>query len=361
MKKLALTVSLLSAVAVACSTGDGKPDGKSPLIDRGPYIQNTTRHEATICWRTTAPAPSIVHVTGAEDVNATTALETEHAVTLANLNEATSYTYRLEGDTKEHVFKTAPGPDAPFRAAVIGDSGEGTDEQMTIARRMEEETFDVFLHTGDIVYPHGGDSDYDRRFFPQYKNLLATHDFFPAVGNHDRHKPEEGAPYRRIFRMEPNNPERNKYYYSFTWGCAKFVSIESYALFKKPGPHMEWLEKELASNDRKWLVLMMHVPIYSTGNHGDSKELIAMLEPLIERYKVNLVLQGHDHLYERGVKSGVTYIVTGGGGASLYPVKTKHSWTAHTESAFHYVMLDFTKQAITGKMVRVDGKVADTF
>ncbi|MEZ0227023.1 MAG: metallophosphoesterase [Planctomycetota bacterium] len=360
MKRTALSLATLAFVAIACSSPDTRPDGK-PRVDRGPYIQNTTRHETTVCWRTTAPAPSLVHVTDQSDVTSTTALETEHFVTLANLKEGSSYTYKVDGEDAEHTFKTAPGPDGEFRALVIGDSGEDTKGQMDVAKLMEKESYDLFLHTGDIVYPHGEDENYDSKFFKQYNSMLGSHNFWAAVGNHDRHKPSNGEPYKRLFRQEANNPAKDKYYYSFTWGNAKFVSIESYAMFKKSGPHMAWLEQELASNDRKWLVLMMHVPIYSTGNHGDSAELVTQLVPLIQKYKVALVLQGHDHLYERGEKDGTRYIVTGGGGAGLYPVKQRHPWTAYTESSFHYVSLEFGKQAITGKMVRSNGSVGDTF
>ncbi len=361
MKKTALSLSLLAFVAIACSSTPGpRPDGK-PRVDRGPYIQNTTRHETTICWRTTDPAPSLVHVIGQPDVSANAILEKEHAVTISNLKEATSYTYKVDGEDGEHTFTTAPGPDAGFKAVVIGDSGEDTKGQMAVAKNMEKETFDLFLHTGDIVYPHGEDENYDSKFFKQYNSLIGSHNFWAAVGNHDRHKPSLGEPYKRLFKQVPNNPAKDPYYYSFTWGCAKFVSIESYTMFKKPGPHMTWLEQELASNDRALLVLMMHVPIYSTGNHGDSAELITQLVPLIQKYKVNLVLQGHDHLYERGEKDGTRYIVTGGGGAGLYPVKKKHEWTVYTESVYHHVFLDFSKQGVTGRMVRADGTVADTF
>src|SRR5581483_11834467 len=241
----------------------------------------------------------------------------------------------IDGDEKEHVLTTAPGPDASFKAIAIGDSGEGSPEQMALAERIEKEDFDIFLHTGDVVYPNGGDKDYDTRFFPQYDAILATHPFFPTIGNHDMHKPDLGEPYKRIFHMVPNNPERSKLYYSFEWGCAKFVAIESYALFKQPGPHQEWLEKELASNERRWLVLLMHVPPWTTGPHGDDVKLAAVLEPLIAKYHVAFLLCGHDHLYERGVKDGFAYVVTGGGGASLFPVEKEYSWTAPTESAFH--------------------------
>jgi predicted phosphodiesterase len=357
----ALPLSLAAAGVILAACTSGSSTGSAASLLRGPYLQATQPHATTICWRTKAPSPSVVHIVGGADVGPATSLEVDHAVTLSGLAEGHAYTYRIDGDEHDHAFSTAPGPEASFRALLFGDSGMGTREQGTLARRMEGESFDIILHAGDITYPGGRDDEYDRRFFPYYAAILATHPFFPAPGNHDLGEDNKAEVYKKIFHVEANNPERTRLYYSFEWGCAKVVSIESYLLFKTPGPHMDWLEHELAANDRPWLVLLMHVPMYSTGTHGDSVELARQIEPLVAKYKVRLVLAGHDHLYARGAKDGWTWVVSGGGGGKLYPVTYHHPFDACTESAFHYVLLDFSKDRIAEKMVRLDGSVGDSF
>lgn len=333
-------------VALLVSCASSIPRGEDGVrVVRGPYLQAVSRHEATILWRTNAPA----------------AVASNDVLTRSNLAEATTYTYRIPGEEKDRSFTTAPAPGASFRALVFGDSGTASTEQYALARRMERERFDVILHTGDIVYPDGLDEDFDRTFFVPYEKILAEHPFFATIGNHDMQADGSSRAYLANFVDPANNPERSKLYYSFTWGCAKFVSIESYHLFKQPGRHLDWLERELASNDLPWLVLVMHVSPYASGPHGDSVELQRTLEPLIRKYHVSLLLAGHDHLYERGEKDGWTWVVTGGGGAKLYPVKNPHIGARHTESAYHYVLVDFERSRLAGKMVRLDGTVGDSF
>lgn len=147
--------------------------------------------------------------------------------------------------------------------------------------------------------------------------------------------------------------------------------LETDILFKKSGPHTEWLERELASNTRRWLVVFMHVPLYSAGHHKDDPELQATLGPLLEKYRVPLVLSGHEHLYERlgPVKktsqeagyAGWWSVLTGGGGAHLDKVVAAHSNTAKVESCHHYVTLDFAPDSIKGRAIKLDGSTLDEF
>ena len=63
---------------------------------------------------------------------------------------------------------------------------------------------------------------------------------------------------------------------------------------------IKWLDSVLRTNTKKWTTITMHYPIYSTAVGRDNKELREALKPLIDKYGVDLVLQGHDHTYARG-------------------------------------------------------------
>src|SRR5262249_60241894 len=65
--------------------------------------------------------------------------------------------------------------------------------------------------------------------------------------------------------------------------------------------------------------IVMHHPPYSVSIHGGRPELREMWTPIFERYGVDAVFSGHDHVYERAERNGVRYFVSGGGGAPLYP------------------------------------------
>lgn len=83
-----------------------------------------------------------------------------------------------------------------------------------------------------------------------------------------------------------------------------------------------WLEQALAGSVRPWKVVAFHHPLYSCGAYSGVAEMRRQLAPVFERYDVDLVLSAHDHNYQRfGPRNGVTYVVHGGGGARLYPLR----------------------------------------
>jgi hypothetical protein len=86
----------------------------------------------------------------------------------------------------------------------------------------------------------------------------------------------------------------------------------------------------------------------------------AVLAPIFEAHHVDLVFNGHDHDYERTQSiNGVVYIVSGGGGASLYNV-TPQAFSAYAETAYHAVVVDVDGCALSLQAVKPDGTVFDT-
>ncbi|MEZ0230799.1 MAG: metallophosphoesterase [Planctomycetota bacterium] len=378
-------------------TPSGQAPGVSPAVDvdnralqkptanvtfeRGPYVQGTTQTSIKVIWRTTQPTDTVVEYAKGTTLTNTlkagnpSASETTHLVTLTGLTAGTAYTYRIltGGQVATYPTPVSTAPDASvktFTALVFGDSGKANQNQYDLATRMAAEKFDLVLHTGDVTYPVGAEAEYNPGYFVPYGPFIKSIPVFPAMGNHDL-MTANGQAYMDAFHPNANNPANDKRYYSFEWADAKFVSIESYALFKAAGPHLDWLKNELASNTRRWLVVYMHVPLYSVGYHGDNATLQNLLQPIFEQYKVDLVLQGHDHNYERmsPVKKystdpnwqGVPFIVTGGGGADIYPTITNHTQTVYKEAMNHYTLLTFFNDAIRGKVIRKDGTTAEAF
>jgi hypothetical protein len=84
----------------------------------------------------------------------------------------------------------------------------------------------------------------------------------------------------------------------------------------------QWLEEALSSSQAAWQIAVFHQPAFSCSNHGSTPEVVQEWVPLFERYGVDLVLNGHDHNYQRFFSNGVTYVVTGGGGAELYGLRS---------------------------------------
>ncbi|MFJ9721971.1 metallophosphoesterase [Streptomyces sp. NPDC101209] len=109
-------------------------------------------------------------------------------------------------------------------------------------------------------------------------------------------------------------------------------------------------------------VVVFHQPAWSCSRHGSAPAVDARWGPVLERHRVTLVLNGHDHTYQRFTSAhGVTHIVTGGGGAALYPVgsgcRTPHS--AAAASRRHFTAVEVTATRVTVTAVSDDGAVLD--
>jgi acid phosphatase type 7 len=107
-------------------------------------------------------------------------------------------------------------------------------------------------------------------------------------------------------------------------------------------------------------------PYSSGGEHGSNLTVRQVFAPVFERHGVDLVLSAHDHDYERSIPwrefvtggAAVTYVVTGGGGAALYPVGTS-AWTAKSASSHHYARVTVGDCVMKLEAVRSDGVVFD--
>lgn len=200
--------------------------------------------------------------------------------------------------------------------AAIGDSGTGNAEQFAVARIMEQThahtPFELVLMLGDNFY---GGVDYLRKFELPYAQLLAQNvKFYAALGNHDGGgKASKETSYAK-FNME------GRRYYTFTRSpqgeagnqpLAQFFALDSGQM---ETAQLVWLEQALRQSTARWKIAFFHHPLYSSGKmHGADLKLRAQLEPLFVKHGVQLVLNGHEHFYERlKPQRGVHYFISGG-------------------------------------------------
>ena len=202
-----------------------------------------------------------------------------------------------------------PNRDGSFKFAVLGDFGTGERVQYQLAEQM------VTLHgkfkyafvmlVGDNLYGSERPQDFQKKFELPYKALLdAGVKFYASLGNHDAREQR----YYKPFNME------GQLYYTFNPNPAiRFFALES----TYPVPEQfQWLEKELKASTSDWKIAFFHHPLYSSGDrHGSDVRLRAVLEPLFLKHNVSVVLNGHDHFYERvKPQKGIAYFVVGSGG-----------------------------------------------
>jgi 3',5'-cyclic AMP phosphodiesterase CpdA len=157
---------------------------------------------------------------------------------------------------------------------------------------------------GDNLYGGEAPKDFEKKFSEPYKALLDSKvKFYASLGNHDQPLQTNYA----NFNMD------GKEYYRFKKGNVAFYALNSNYMDKK---QVEWLESELSKDTSEWKVCFFHHPPYSSAkSHGSDSQLRDVVEPIFIKYRVNVVLTGHDHVYERiKPQKGIYYFVSGAGG-----------------------------------------------
>jgi len=160
-------------------------------------------------------------------------------------------------------------------------------------------------------------------------------------------------PFQKYFSL-PGNYR----WYSFDYGCTHFTIIDLCSINTLSIPQILWLITDLNSK-ASWKFVVFHYPPYSSGEHGSTK-ILRLLTPLFTIKGVDMVFNGHDHDYEHVEAGGMTFIVTGGGGAPLYEVGSS-PWTIFSASSYHYCMVEASSRHLHFSAITPDGDVLEEF
>lgn len=191
------------------------------------------------------------------------------------------------------------------RFVVLGDTGTGDSRQNQVAAQLlqfrQRFAFNFALMLGDNMYGSERPQDYARKFEQPYKALIdAKVEFHAALGNHD-------DPNQRFYKPFNLGGER---YRTFKRENVRFFVLDSNYMDPE---QTKWLEKELQASGSDWKIPYFHHPLYTSATRGPNVELRAVLEPLFVKHGVDVVLTGHEHLYERlKPQKGIHYFVAGG-------------------------------------------------
>jgi acid phosphatase type 7 len=371
----------------------------SLTVVRQPYLQQASDRSVILVWATRESGAATARVNG-RTFNAVSTLFSkartkltydyyQHEATVTGLSPATSYPYELRVNgtvaASGSSVRTAPG-NGSIRFIAFGDSGIGSTAQRNLASRMNADTFDLAIHLGDIVYGSSSTSGpasyggYQSWFFDIYRDWLKRKPFFPSMGNHDsRSDNNNGQAYLDLFVLPDDAgasayPDHAERYYSFDYGPVHFVALDTEFAFQDPSrrqTQLAWLRADLSSTSKLWKIAFWHRPPYSAkGEHGSDLAVRQAFGPVMEQYGVQLALTAHEHLYERTVpwrestssaRQAVTYVISGGGGARLYPAGIA-AWTAYSVSKHHYLRVNVVDDCVLRTdTIDTSGVVSDPF
>jgi 3',5'-cyclic AMP phosphodiesterase CpdA len=148
-------------------------------------------------------------------------------------------------------------------------------------------------------------------------------------------------------------------YYTFTRGNVRFIGLDTNILDAK---QLAWFENTLRTSGERWKVVYFHHAIYSDGTrHGSDVELRVRLEPLLVRYRVNVVFSGHDHIYERlKPQKGITYFVAGASGKLRKGIKASEQRAVGFDQDQSFVLVEVAGDELTFRAISRGGQVIDS-
>ncbi|MDX2360656.1 MAG: metallophosphoesterase [Crocinitomicaceae bacterium] len=356
-------------------------DSFSQVVDRYNYIQKPTDTTVGVAWRTSVQAVGTIQW-GTNPSNLTNTLSdpiatSKHFYELTGLAANTHYYYQTSTDAGyisaiDDFYTAKPNDLSNFSFLHYGDCGYDNSVQNQIAGLMEAEDAAFGVVAGDV--DQGTGNNYDEVFFGVYQDILKRSCHFTAIGNHDTYA-DNAATYLDEFYLPTNNPQQSERYYSFTWGNAKFICMDSNIPYTDGTDQYNWLVEELKCNNQQWLFVFFHHPPWTNAWSADyyiplteyflyqgNVDMRTAIVPLFEQYNVDFVLNGHSHCYQRGEMNGVKYVISGGAGSAVIDFNTNSNSPNIDTEMYINQYVRFSIQSDTASYICVDeqGVVVDS-
>jgi Calcineurin-like phosphoesterase/Secretion system C-terminal sorting domain len=279
--------------------------------------------------------------------------------------------------TPQKIYTTAPPINTSvFSFVAIGDSRGGDNIWQIISELAKTKQPDFTIFNGDIVADATITSQWDE-WFDYGKNFLETNLIFHALGNHDASSVPN---YLNNFELPKSVPiTGTELYYSIDYGDAVFISLNS----ENPSntAQYNWLISTLQANvTKKWKIVFFHKPFYTIGPHvGEMDNYYNTWWKAFDDYGVDLILNGHDHMYERTKPlnrnisvttpvlnygsqptEGRCEIVCGGAGAGLYTPNP--TWFIENyKRSYNLCKFDVTSTSLCGTVFDENNLIIDSF
>jgi chitodextrinase len=255
------------------------------------------------------------------------------------------------------------GGGGPVVVAAVGDGAGGETSETNVTNVIAGWNPNLFLYLGDVYEKgtptefynwYGGSNTFYGRFDPITN---------PTIGNHEY---ENGAA-PGYFDYWDNIP----HYYSYDVGGWHLISLDSTGQYGEtaPGtPQYQWLASDLDANQQPCTLVYYHHPLYNLGEEGETTAM-APIWSLLAQHSVDLVVNGHDHTYQRWTPldgsgnpdaTGITEIIAGTGGHALGVFVKNDSRVAASSLEFGALRLDLNQGGAGYQFVNTQGVTRDS-
>jgi len=297
-------------------------------------------------------------------------------LSFSGLKQGENYTYSCTNDNNAYNIVYPKFKDQKVTKIITVGDWSNTPEGVTTLNYLTNniKNFDLFLFLGDLAYNLAKDQDASgppdgingNKFLKQIYKVTSQIPFMMTMGNHDV-KPDLSDVENRFFM--PNHDSTKNQYYSFGVNNIHFINLNS-AILDSPNPNpftsnyikklQDWLNNDLKRvASGVWKIVFLHRTIYCSNDDphclSEAVKMRKYFEEILNHEKVDLVISGHLHVYERGFPTGIdakvdlaslssdkntytnpiypTYVVCGAAGQSEGLKKTPYDLSAYTKIA----------------------------
>lgn len=298
------------------------------------------------------------------------------------LTPGKKYVYRVGAPESWSEWYQVQMPDASKEKLSFIYFGDAQNDLKSMWSRVIREayktlpTVDFMLHAGDLINRHDRDVEWGEWFYAGHF-IHATVPSVMTPGNHEYGKGVILSPqWRPQFNLPLNGPKGlEETCYVINYSNMKVISLDAEQIDESPmylEKQKRWLDSVLTNDPKKWTAITFHYPVFSTKPNRDNENLRNHFKPLFDKHKVDIVLQGHDHAYGRGIvsnvptgknikdESGTMYVVSVSG-PKMYDVSNDPWMQRKARSTQLFQIISINNSTLSYEAFTANGELYDAF
>ena len=303
-----------------------------------------------------------------------------HQVKLSGLSPGGQYVYRVgsEDNWSEWFQFAIPENDKEVNFLYFGDA---QNDVVSMFSRVFREAIvnlpkmDFTVYAGDLINHESADFEWGG-WFESGQWIHATIPSMMTAGNHEfsKNPPKLTPHWNAQFNLPTNGPKGlEETTYEVNYPELKVISLDGEQIDESPEyreEQMNWLRNILTENPRKWTVITFHYPVYATHPNRYHDKMIDYIRPILQEFKVDLAIQGHDHAYARGqafeengkmdYEKGPVYVVSVAG-PKMYELQPDQWMKRKAHGTQLYQWINVKENTLTFKTYTALGKLYDSF